>query len=157
MTLADMDDLLMKGAADEIDVGKIREGMPAEIKVGAFPDRPVSGKLLRVSLKSHQKDNATLFDVEIADLRAPDGVRLRAGYSANADIIIRRAVDVPVIPERAIEFRGDSTFVRLPSHNGADPEERPVVLGMSDGIRAEVVSGLRVGDRVLEKQAKEIK
>ena len=157
MTIADMDDLLMVGTADEIDVGKIREGMPVEIKVGAFPDRPVSGTLLRVSLKSHKKDNATVFDVEVSDLSAPDGVQLRAGYSANADIIIKRAVDVSIIPERVVEFRGDSTFVRLPSQNGAEPEERPIVLGMSDGINTEVVGGLQVGDRVLEKKTKEIK
>ncbi|MCZ6634744.1 MAG: HlyD family efflux transporter periplasmic adaptor subunit [bacterium] len=85
ITLADMDDLLLKGSVDEIDVGKIHEGMDVEIKVGAFPDQKVRGVLQRISLKSRKKDNATVFDAEIGDLVASSEVRLRAGYSANAD------------------------------------------------------------------------
>ena len=156
MTLANMDELLFRGTVDEIDVGKIHEEMTAEIKVGAFPDSLVAGELSRISLKSHKRDNATVFDVEISDLEAPPGVRLRAGYSANADIIILRANDVLMIPERVVEFRGDSTLVRLASGEGKESEERLVAIGMSDGIHCEVLSGLEEGDKVLEKETREI-
>ena len=154
ITLADMDDLLLKGSVDEIDVGKIHEGMDVEIKVGAFPDQEVSGVLQQISLKSHKQDNATVFDAEIGDLVASSEVRLRAGYSANADVIIKRVVDVPILPERVVTFRNDSTFVRLP---GEGVLEQEVELGMSDGISVEVKSGLAVGDSVMEPEIKEIK
>jgi len=157
MSLADMDELLFEGTVDEIDVGKIRESMPVEIKVGAFPDQIVGGTLSRISLKSQKRDNATVFEVEIGDLVVPEQIVLRAGYSANADIIIQRAEDVLVLPERVLEFRGDSTFVRLPpAAPEADPEERFIEIGMSDGIQVEIKSGLALGDAVLEKETREI-
>ena len=81
---------------------------------------------------------------------------LRAGYSANADIVIRRVEEVATIPERVLIFRGDSIFVRLPSPPGAGPVEHPVEIGMSDGIRVEVTAGLAVGDEVLDKETREI-
>lgn len=158
MSLANMDELLFEGTVDEIDVGKIREGMPVEIKIGAFPDQIVGASLARISLKSQKRDNATVFEVEISDLTVPDDVVLRAGYSANADIIIQRVEDVPVLPERVLEFRGDSTFVRLPPAVAEqEPEERFIEIGMSDGIQVEVVAGLDLGDAVLEKETREIK
>ncbi len=157
LTMADMDELLFQGTVDEIDVGKIREGFPAELKVGAFPDQLVQGRLFRISLKSQKRDNATVFEVEIDSLQVPEGAVLRAGYSANADVIVRRAVDVLVLPERVVEFRGDSVLVRLPAGAGEKPEERPLTLGMSDGISVEVKDGLQLGDKVLEKEVKEIK
>jgi len=157
LTMADMRELLFRGTVDEIDVGKVCEGMPAEIKVGAFPDRVVGGRLARISLKSQKRDNATVFEVEIDSLTVPEGTVLRAGYSANADLIVRRAADVLVLPERVVEYRGDTTVVRLPAAAGQAPEERRVALGMSDGIRVEVQDGLQMGDRVLEKEVREIK
>ena len=157
MSMADMAELLFEGTVDEIDVGKISEGMPVEVKVGAFPNQIVVGTLARISLKSKKRDNATVFAVEIDDLTVPEAVTLRAGYSANADIIIRRVEDVLVLPERVLEFRNDSTFVRLPSASpDVDPEERFVEVGMSDGIQIEVAAGLELGDDVLEKATREI-
>ena len=159
LALADMAELLFEGTVDEIDVGKIREGMPAKIKIGAFPDTVVTGSLSRISLKSEKKDNATVFGVEIAIETVPEGVVLRAGYSANSDIIIRRVEEVLVLPERVLLFRGDTTLVRLPSPDGEDskPEEVPIEIGMSDGISVELVAGLELGDIVLDKEIKEIK
>lgn len=158
LTMADMSDLLFKGTVDEIDVGKIREGMPVELKVGAFPDKLVQGVLSRISLKSQKKDNATVFEVEITQLQVPGDLVLRAGYSANADIVIRRAADVLRLPERVVEFRGDSALVRLPpAAVDAVPEERPIKVGMSDGINLEVQEGLKEGDVVMEKETREIK
>ena len=157
ITIANMDDLLLRGTVDEIDVGKIKEEMAVEIKVGALPDQKVTGTLHRISLKSHKADNATVFDVEIGNLQAPKDTYLRAGYSANADVIIKKVVDVPVLPERVVVFRNDSTFVRMPGGTESSPVERPIALGMSDGITVEIIGGLAVGDSVLEPKTKEIK
>ncbi|MEW6752932.1 MAG: efflux RND transporter periplasmic adaptor subunit [Candidatus Latescibacterota bacterium] len=157
MSLADMEQLVFEGTVDEIDVGKIEEGLATEIKVGAFPDKVVRGVLARIALKSQKRDNATVFEVEIGHIEVPAGTRLRAGYSANADIIIRRAQDVLVVPERVLTFRNDSTFVRLPPPAaGQEPEERAVEVGMSDGVNIEVRSGLALGEAVLDKETREI-
>lgn len=156
MALADMDRLLFRGTVDEIDVGKLREGMDATLKVGALPDEVVEGRLTRISPKSREVNNAIVFDVEIAVLKK-DGQALRAGYSANADIVLNKRENVLRIPERVIEFRGDSTFVKLPGESDAPPKERFIKTGLSDGIHIEVTSGLNEGDRVLEKSVKEIK
>ena len=155
--LADMEELLFKGTVDEIDVGKIREGLPVELKVGAYPDSVVEGVLSRIALKSEKRESATVFEVEIDITHVPEGVLLRAGYSANADIIVRRVDEVVALPERVLVFRNDSTFVRLPASSPEqEPEERPIQIGMSDGISVEVVSGLDSGDVVLDKEIREI-
>jgi HlyD family secretion protein len=156
LSIANMDDLLLRGTVDEIDVGKIKEGMQAEIKVGALPEETVTGILQRISLKSRKTDNTTVFDVEIGDLTASESVYLRAGYSANADVIIRKVTDVPVLPERVVVFRNDSTFVHLSGQTEDATEEQAIVLGMSDGITTEITSGLQVGDHVLEPKTREI-
>ena len=112
-TLADMSTLLFKGTVDEIDVGKLKEGMPARIKVGALPDAKVDGKVYKISPKSKTAEGATLFDVEIALLPAP-GVVLRAGYSANADVVVREKQDVLLIPERLVTFADGKSHGRDP-------------------------------------------
>ncbi|HUI08767.1 MAG TPA: efflux RND transporter periplasmic adaptor subunit [Bacteroidota bacterium] len=154
MKMANMDRLLFKGTVDEIDVGRMKEGMTAEIKVGALPTDTVAGKLTRISLKAEKKDNATVFPIEIAIPTARNSV-LRAGYSANANIIIRRKDSVLVIPERLVTFRNDSAFVRVPLAQGKD-EERCIKTGLSDAVTVEVVAGLREGEEVLEKPLKKI-
>ncbi len=154
MKMANMDRLLFKGTVDEIDVGRMKEGMPAEIKVGALPTDRVTGTLTKISLKAEKKENATVFPIEIAIPRASNSV-LRAGYSANASVIIRHKDSVLVIPERVVTFRNDSAFVRVPLGDGKD-EERCIKTGLSDAITIEVAEGLKEGDEVLEKPVKKI-
>ena len=154
MKLANMDRLLFKGTVDEIDVGRMKEGMPAEIKVGALPTDKVTGTLTRISLKAEKKENATVFPIEIAIPRASNSV-LRAGYSANASVIIRHKDSVLVIPERVVTFRNDSAFVRVPLAQGKD-EERYIKTGLSDAITVEVAEGLKEGEEVFEKPVKKI-
>src|SRR6056297_3606745 len=154
MNIAQMENLLFKGTVDEIDVGKIAIGLPVDIKIGALPGVIVKGEVSKISLKARQEDNATVFPVEIA-ITDRGSTTLRAGYSSNADIIIKQSVDVPVIPERLVHFDDDGkTTVHMP---GAQPGERipvDVELGLSDAITVEVLSGLEVGDKVLEPEAK---
>jgi HlyD family secretion protein len=158
--IADMSDLMFKGTVDEIDVGKIAAGMPCRIEVGALPETVVTGVLSRIAPQAQRAEGTTLFDVEI-ELDPDQGVVLRAGYSANANIVIREKRDVVTIPERLVLFEGEGdeveTFVEVPGQGPeAEPEKVAVDLGLSDGLDVEVVSGLEVGDDVVQRPPKEI-
>lgn len=152
-TLADMSKLIFKGTVDEIDVGKLKENMEAEIQVGALPGKPVIGKLSRISLKAQKQDNTTVFPVEIM-IEITEGQVLRAGYSANANIIISKKDSVLAIPERVVTFRNDSAFVNI--KDGEGKKEIFVETGLSDAIYIEVISGLEESQEILEKEVKEI-
>ena len=157
-TIADMRDLIFKVTVDEIDVGKLSLGMPARIKVGALPTDVVTGKVARIAPQAQQKEGATLFDVEV-ELDPGQKFTLRAGYSANADVIIREKKDVLVIPERLVAFDdgGKKTTVEIPSGAAkAEPKKVEIKTGVSDGLNIEVVSGLKKGDMVVERPPKEI-
>lgn len=154
MTMADMKKLIFRGTVDEIDVGRLQEGMAAEIKIGALPHAQIQGTLSKISLKAKKEDNATVFPVEIS-LKQTNGTVLRAGYSANANILIEKRENVLVIPERLITFSGDTARVTVQLPDGTT-EERIIETGLSDAINIEVVSGLKEGDRVVEKPPKKI-
>ncbi len=111
MRMADMADLLFKGTVDEIDVGKIKEGLTCELQVGAIPTAKITGIVTLISLKAKKEDNTTVFPVEVKINEVEKAV-LRAGYSANAHIIIARRDSVLAIPERVVTFRNDSAFVQ---------------------------------------------
>ena len=166
MTMADMNDLIFRGTVDEIDVGRLEEGMAADIKVGALPEAMVNGMLSKIWLKATKEDNSTVFPLEIEIRRAvttnlkhpeaePVPVILRAGYSANAEIIIERREDVLLIPERVIEFKGDTAWVRL-QNDDQSVEEKTIETGLSDAISIEVISGLDEGMLLQEKPPKVI-
>jgi HlyD family secretion protein len=154
MTMADMKNLIFRGTVDEIDVGRLREGMPAEIKIGALPHSSIPGVLAKISLKAKKEDNAIIFPVEIT-LKRTNGTVLRAGYSANADIVIEKRENVLIIPERLVTFSGDTARVTVQLPDGST-EERIIETGLSDAINIEVISGLKEGELVLEKPPKEI-
>jgi len=154
MRMADMKDLIFKGTVDEIDVGKIKEGMMCELQVGAIPGKNVTGHVTLISLKAKKEDNTTVFPVEIM-INEIDNTVLRAGYSANAHIIIAKRDSVLSIPERVVTFRNDSAFVQIPVGE-EDTEERYIKTGLSDAILIEVLEGLKEGEEVLEKEVKEI-
>ncbi len=157
MTLADMGSLLFKGTVDEIDVGKLHEGMPVRIQIGALPSAHVDGQLTKIAPKAKEQEGSTLFDVEIAITRATD-VRLRAGYSANADIVIQEKKEVLTIPERLVTFENEKAFVEVPAADPkAAPQKREIKVGLSDGLTVEVVSGLEAGEKIVERPPKEIK
>ena len=156
-TLADMTTLMFKGTVDEIDVGKLHEGMPVRIKIGALPEAKVTGRLTRIAPKASEKEGTTLFDVE-ATIDKADGITLRAGYSANADVIIQEKAGVLLVPERLVSFDKEKASVEVP---GATPEAAPVKreikTGLSDGLKIEVVAGLTEGEQVVQRPPKEIK
>jgi HlyD family secretion protein len=154
--LADMQDLIFKGTVDEIDVGKLEEAMPARIKIGALPDAKVDGKVYKIAPKSKTQEGATLFDVEIALLPGKDVV-LRAGYSANADIVVREKADVLLLPERLVTFADGKATVEVPgTGDKAEPVKKEIKTGLSDGINIEVAEGLKPGEPVVERPPKKI-
>jgi len=157
MTMADMGTLMFKGTVDEIDVGKLKEGMPVRIKIGALPDATVSGRLTRIAPKATEKEGTTLFDVEAA-IENPGGVTLRAGYSANADVVIQEKANVLLLPERLASFDKEKAFVEVPGAIlGAQPVKKEIKVGLSDGLKLEIVAGLAEGDEVVQRPPKEIK
>jgi HlyD family secretion protein len=150
MSLAGMEKLLFKGTVDEIDVGKMEEGMPVEIKIGALPGVVVHGEVSRISLKAKQQDNATVFPVEIT-ITDTNGAVLRAGYSANADIIIERVLNSVTIPERVITMRDGKSYIEVPGNEPGSRIEKEIEVGLSDAITVAVLDGLEEGDKVLER------
>ncbi len=153
--LADMTTLIFKGTVDEIDVGKLAEGLPARIKIGALPDAKVDGRVYKIAPKSKTAEGATLFDVEIALLPAK-GVTLRAGYSANAEIVVREKTNVLLVPERLVTFADGRASVELPAPGDAPPTKREIKVGLSDGMNVEVAEGLQEKDLVVERPPKKI-
>jgi HlyD family secretion protein len=154
MRMAAMRDLIFRGTVDEIDVGRLKEGMPVTIKIGALPTASVKGRLEKIWLKAHKQEQATVFPIEIV-LTEVAGATLRAGYSANAEVIISRRDSVLYIPERLITHRHDSSFVTVRAGPGKSAE-RPIKTGLSDAINIEVLEGLQVTDSLVERPPREI-
>jgi HlyD family secretion protein len=157
-TIADMGDLIFKGTVDEIDVGKLAVGLVARLEVGALPDAIVTGVLTRIAPQAIEKDNAKLFEVEI-ELDPGQEEVLRAGYSANADLVIREKSDIVLVPERLVTFEdgGKKAFVEVPGDGPkGEPKKVEITTGLSDGLNVEVVSGIEAGTRVVERPPREI-
>ncbi|MBA7702227.1 Macrolide export protein MacA [subsurface metagenome] len=152
--LANMENLIFKGTVDEIDVGKLEVGMMAELKIGAIPDEKIIGQLTKISPKAKQQENATLFDVEIELMQRGEKM-IRAGYSANAELVINKAENTLFIPERLVEFNNEQTFVEVMDEKG-EIIKKEVKIGLSDGINVEIQGGLEEGEEVVERPPKEI-
>ena len=158
-SLADMQSLRFKGTVDEIDVGKITAGMAADIQIGALPDTKIPGSVVRIYPKAKKEGNATLFDIEIS-IAPPEGTVLRAGFSATASIRIRERRQVLVLPERLVIFENGKRFVELPAGpNGSTEQTKKVEIqtGLSDGLNVEILSGVKDGEKVVERPPREIK
>ncbi len=113
-TVANMNDLIFRGNIDETEVGRLVEGMPMKITVGALQDLRFDAVLEYVSPKAVENNGANQFEVKAAVKAVRDG-KIRSGYSANAEIVLAKAEGVLSVPESAIEFSGDSTFVYVES------------------------------------------
>ena len=155
-TLADMSSLIFRGTIDEIDVGKVSVNVQAELEIGALPGKSILGEIVRISPKARKENNATVFDIEIkiVDTR---GINLRAGYSANAKIIINKAENVLSVPERLLSFANDSVFVEVEDTTTGIVSKCSIEIGLSDRISAEIKSGITAEDLLVERPPKEIK
>lgn len=148
-TVANMNDLIFRGNIDETEVGRLVEGMPMKITVGALQDLRFDAVLEYVSPKAVENNGANQFEVKAAVTAVRDG-KIRSGYSANAEIVLAKAEGVLSVPESAIEFSGDSTFVYVVGGAGEQKTYRRthVVTGLSDGVNIEIKSGITTKDKV---------
>lgn len=147
-SVANMNDMLFVGKMDETEVGRIHVGMPMDITIGALQDMKFRAVLEYISPKGAEENGAIMFQMKAA-IEIPDTMSIRAGYSANADILLAQAADVLTIPESCITFLNDTSFVyKLITEEPQEFEKHPVVLGMSDGIKIEVKEGLSEGERI---------
>ncbi len=155
MSLAWMEDLLFKGTVDEIDVGKLRLSMPVEISVGAIPGDTITGVLARVSPKARINEGSTVFDVEIELNKLKPETVLRAGYSATADVIIRKKENIILIPERLVKMTDSVSTVEIQDTAGVITTVE-VTTGLSDGLNIEIEDGVSEGDKLVERPPKKI-
>lgn len=148
-SVANMNDLIFRGNIDETEVGRIYEGMPLKLTIGALHNFSFDAKLEYVSPKGVDNNGANQFEVKAA-ISVPDTVRIRSGYSANAEFILENAAGVVSVPESAVEFSGDSAFVYVMTDS--IPSQRfvrkQVTTGLSNGLRVEIKKGVAMTDKL---------
>lgn len=138
-TIANMNSLIFEGTVDEADVGTIKEGMPIILKIGAIPDQEFNAVLEFISPKGVDQEGTVKFEVRAAVQQSEDNF-LRAGYSANGDIVISKKDSVLAIKERDILYEDDKKYVEI--KNGDDFKKVEIETGISDGLNTEIVTGL---------------
>ena len=148
-SVANMKDMIFRGTVDETEIGRIREGMPITLTIGALESEKFDATLEYVSPKGVEKNGSIQFEIKAA-IAIPDSSFIRAGYSANAEIVLKRAIDVLTIPESTVEFHGDSTFVQIVKQETPTQifEKHPIKIGLSDGIKIEIKEGLTATDKI---------
>ncbi|MBR2114967.1 MAG: efflux RND transporter periplasmic adaptor subunit [Prevotella sp.] len=156
-TVANMNDLIFRGNIDETEVGQLSMGIPLKITIGALQDMTFDAALEYISPKATETNGANQFEIKAAvtvsrdaDAAKKDAAKIRSGYSANAEIVLARADKVLTIPESAIEFSGDSTFVYVVKGDDKQKnyDRRYVETGLSDGVNIEIKKGLTDKDKV---------
>ncbi|MCR4859706.1 MAG: efflux RND transporter periplasmic adaptor subunit [Bacteroidales bacterium] len=143
-TVANMSDLIFDGNVDETEVGSLVEGIPMRISIGALPDYSSEAALEYISPKAVENNGANQFEIKAA-VKVTSDQMIRSGYSANAEIVLETASQVLSIPESALDFDGDDTYVFRKNAAGAY-ERVQVQTGLSDGVNIEIKSGLTAGD-----------
>ncbi len=149
-TVADMSDLIFIGNVDETEVGRVHVGMPVKLTVGAVENRHFDAHLEYISPQGVEQNGAIQFEIKAA-ASIPDTVTIRANYSANAEIVLARVESVVTVPESAVSFSGDSTFVFIQTDTLSKKqvfERRDIETGLSNGILIEVKEGLEPGQKV---------
>ena len=148
-TVANMSDLIFRGNIDETEVGQLVSGMPMKITIGALQDLQFDAALEYISPKAVESNGANQFEIKAA-VKLAEGGKIRSGYSANAEIVLSSAEKALSIPESAIEFSGDSTFVYIIKGEGKEKtyERTQVTTGLSDGVNIEIKKGLTLKDKV---------
>ena len=142
--VADMNDLIFDGKIDETEVGRLKEGMPVTITVGALKDLSFEAVLEYISPKANENNGTNEFQIKAA-VTVPSDVKMRSGYSANARIVLERAEGVLTIPESTLEFAGDTVYVNVLGDDDGD-HRRDISTGISNGIDIEGKSGITKDD-----------
>lgn len=149
-TVANMNDLIFRGNIDETEVGRLTTGMTMKITIGALQDLKFDARLEYISPKATDQNGANQFEIKAAVNLPTSSEQIRSGYSANAEIVLAEARGVLSVPESAIEFSGNDTFVYVVKGSGKEKtyKRRKVTTGLSDGINIEIRSGLKKGETV---------
>lgn len=149
MTLGDTSEVYVQGKVDEADIGKVYLGQPARIVVESFKDKKFVGKVTRISPFGKEKDNVTTFEVRVS-ISNPTG-ELKANMSANAEIILEEKKNVLMVPEASLIYDKDrNASVELPDPKAENGRKKvPVKLGISNGVKTEIVSGLNEKQQVV--------
>jgi HlyD family secretion protein len=149
MTIGDTHEVYVKGKVDESDIGKVYLGQPARIKVESFKEKSFTGKVTKISPMGVEKDNVTTFEVRVS-IDNPGG-ELKAAMTANAEIILEEHKNVLMIPEGAIIYDKDKkASVEVPASSGKDGKKKLAInIGISNGAKTEVTSGLKEGEQVV--------
>ncbi len=152
MTLGDTHEVYVKGKVDESDIGKVFMGQGARIKVQSFRDKTFAGRVTKIAPLGVEKDNVTTFEVQIS-IDNPGG-DLKANMTANAEIVLEEHKQVTTVAEQAVLFDKDrNASVWVPDEHGKDGHRIvPIKVGLSNGSRVEVLSGLKPGDTVVLQQ-----
>jgi len=145
-TVADMGAMIFKGKVDESEVGKLHEGMPLILTIGAIDSLKFDAKLEHISPKGVAENGAIQFEIKAA-VHLKKNSFIRSGYSANADIVLERHEKVMAIPESLVQFEGTKTYVEVET----SPQKftkKYIKTGLSDGLNIEVLSGLKIKDKI---------
>lgn len=149
--IADMSDMIFRGKVDETDVGKLREGMPVMLSIGAVQNAQLNARLEYIAPKATHDNNIIMFEVKAA-VDPGNDIFVRSGYSANASIMIENVENALTVPESTLEFENGKSYVYI----FTNPEEsedqtferREVKTGLSDGINIEIKEGVTESDKV---------
>ena len=145
-TVANMNDLIFDGNVDETEVGSLYEGLPVVITIGALQNYSFDATLEYISPKAVESNGANQFEIKAAVAVSTDQM-IRSGYSANAEFVLEEAKGVLSLPESALEFDGDDTYVQVLNADGSTTRTK-VETGLSDGVNIEIKSGVTEGVKV---------
>ncbi len=156
-SVADMGEMIFEGKVDETEVGKLKLGMPLILSIGAIEDEKYDAVLEYIAPKGKEENGAIQFEIK-ADVKLKDNSFIRAGYSANADIVLDRKDSVMVISESLIKFEkeGDSAYVEIETQPQIF-EKRYIKTGLSDGVNIEVKEGVGMDDKIKGQKQEEVK
>lgn len=147
-TIADMKKMIFEGKVDEAEVGKLRVGMPLEVNLGAIEDQSLDAELKFIAPKGNEEQGAVQFIIE-ADLFLNDSIFIRAGYSANASLVLERKDSIMAISEALLQFDRETEKPYVQVLIGEQEfERRDVEIGISDGVNVEVLSGITMEDKI---------
>lgn len=145
-TVADMSDLIFEGNVDESEVGKLQEGMVLNLLIGALDREGITALLEYISPKGQELEGAIQFEIRAA-VKLPEDIFLRAGYSANAEIILDQRQSVLAVNEADIITEKGKVFVEI-ERSIQQFARKEIKTGLSDGINIEIIEGLSVNDRI---------
>jgi HlyD family secretion protein len=149
MTIGDIDQVFVRGKVDEADIGRVRLGQPAHIRVETFKDKTFNGRVTQISPMGLEKDNVTTFEVRVS-IDNP-GKELKANMTANAEIVLEEHANALIVPEAAVTYDAQkNAFVSVVSPGAKNGRRRvQVKVGVGNGTKIEVLEGLSAGMKVI--------